>query len=131
MYGTEGEQHTLNGNEPALTEQGVIQTSLNLASLGRPSAVNYNPGAAEITKKRQQWALDIQPQVVEDPCNGLYSATDRETGGQILVNINDMQQQVVLGRAKIEELDSLIATWRSEGGDKIRSEYEAAFAAQN
>jgi putative aldouronate transport system substrate-binding protein len=39
----------------------------------------------------------------------------------------DGVNQILFGRSPVSSLDGLVSSWRSNGGDQIRSEYEKAF----
>lgn len=125
-YGEAGTHHTLEGTDPILTDLGKSETTLTMAGVARPPAVNYNPGAPDITRRRHAYAIEAQAAMVPDPTTGLYSSTDQDKGGQLLLKINDLQNQVILGRAKVSDLAPLVDSWRKEGGNAIRAEYEQA-----
>jgi len=43
----------------------------------------------------------------------------------------NLQLDIVAGRKPVSAWDAGVKSWQSGGGDKIRSEYEAAYAANN
>jgi putative aldouronate transport system substrate-binding protein len=65
---------------------------------------------------------------VTDPTVGLYSPTNAVRGASLAQAMTDGVNQIIFGRAPISSLDQLVKDWRANGGDQIRSEYEAAFA---
>lgn len=65
---------------------------------------------------------------VADPTVGLYSATNATRGASLQQAIWDGVNQILFGRADISSLDGLVQSWRQNGGDQIRGEYEDAFA---
>ena len=63
---------------------------------------------------------------IADPTLGLYSPT--YTSQQPLLDqaISDGVSDIVVGRSQLSDLDGLIRDWRTNGGDKARSEYQEA-----
>ena len=47
----------------------------------------------------------------------------------MLKNFTDALVDFVVGRRALGEYDSLVADWRSNGGDQMRTEFEQAYAA--
>lgn len=127
-YGEEGVHFTKKGSDPILTPLGHTETALMLRYVGKPPAVNYNPGEPEITRKKHEYSMQLQEIMLEDPTLGLYSDTQLSKGAQIGAEINDMQQEVILGRASMDDLRTAVDRWRSSGGNAIREEFEQAFA---
>ena len=65
---------------------------------------------------------------ITDPSVGLYSPTNATKGANLTQAMTDGVNQILFGRADVSTLDGLVKTWRSNGGDQIRGEYEDAFA---
>ena len=65
---------------------------------------------------------------ITDPTVGLYSVTNATKGASLTQAMTDGVNQILFGRAPVSTLDDLARTWRANGGDQIRSEYEDAFA---
>jgi putative aldouronate transport system substrate-binding protein len=65
---------------------------------------------------------------ITDPSVGLYSPTNATKGASLTQGVTDGVNQILFGRAPVSSLDQLLQTWRSNGGDQIRAEYEDAFA---
>jgi putative aldouronate transport system substrate-binding protein len=64
---------------------------------------------------------------ITDPSVGLYSPTSATKGANLTQAMTDGVNQILFGRADVSTLDGLVKTWRSNGGDQIRSEYEDSF----
>jgi putative aldouronate transport system substrate-binding protein len=68
---------------------------------------------------------------ITDPTVGLYSPTNATKGASLTQAVWDGVNQILFGRADVNSLDGVVKTWRSSGGDQIRSEFESAFAQAN
>jgi putative aldouronate transport system substrate-binding protein len=66
---------------------------------------------------------------VEDASLGLYSSTQASSGVQLIQPFGDGITDIVAGRRPMSDFEGLVSTWKSAGGDKIRAEYQAAYAA--
>lgn len=65
---------------------------------------------------------------ITDPTVGYYSNTNATKGASLSQAMTDGVNQILFGRAPVSSLDDLVKTWRTNGGDQIRAEYEDAFA---
>jgi ABC-type glycerol-3-phosphate transport system substrate-binding protein len=65
---------------------------------------------------------------ITDPSVGLYSPTNATKGANLTMAMTDGVNQILFGRADVSTLDGLVKTWRANGGDQIKAEYEDAFA---
>jgi putative aldouronate transport system substrate-binding protein len=57
---------------------------------------------------------------------GLYSPTYATKGASLTMAMTDSVNGILFGRAAVNSLDALVKTWRTNGGDVIRAEYEDA-----
>ena len=64
-----------------------------------------------------------------DPSVGLYSPTDGSKGAILKTTVTDQVNEIVFGKRPVSALDDIVKEWRTNGGDKIRTEYEQAFQA--
>lgn len=114
---------------PQLTDSGSnnlpgLVSALNIMS--SPENVIFNPGFDDDTKyinEQQQKLLDIS---WRNPTNGSYSDANSKVGAKINKQIRDKVVDIITGRANMSELEAAVKRWKSEGGDKIRDEYQAA-----
>src|SRR6266849_604327 len=63
---------------------------------------------------------------VTDPTVGLYSPTYATKGASLTMAMTDGVNGILFGRADLNSLDALVKTWRANGGDQIKNEYEEA-----
>jgi putative aldouronate transport system substrate-binding protein len=88
------------------------------------------------TNRSQEYATNIQEDekamadvAITDPTLGFYSQT--YSGQQALLDqaLSDGVSDIVIGRSQLTDLDGLLKDWRTNGGDKGRTEYQDAIAA--
>ncbi|MBV9603353.1 MAG: hypothetical protein JOZ87_41830 [Chloroflexi bacterium] len=63
---------------------------------------------------------------IKSPTVGLYSNTYAQKGSTLNRAFNDGINQILYGRDSVSSLDDLAQSWRTNGGDQIRAEYEQA-----
>ncbi|WP_147255547.1 extracellular solute-binding protein [Streptomyces sp. PT12] len=129
-YGVEGEHFTFENGVPTLTGAGETQTRLPLEYLtdGPPFL-----GPGDETRVRAQHAYQerVVPGLVRSAGSGLYSDTDTTKKGVIQRLMQDTLNQIMRGNKPVSDWDDAVRDWRNQGGDAIRSEYEAEFARAN
>lgn len=136
-YGIKGRdwQADDNGN-PITTKTG--QTDLGGISTGSVSflaaltgryQVLYSAADSTFAKRIQDFQKILAPISVEDATLGLFSSTQASTGVQLIQPFGDGITDIVAGRRPMSDFDGLLSAWRSAGGDKIKSEYQQAYAA--
>ncbi len=91
--------------------------------------VFYSAADPTFGQRIQGFQKILAPISVEDASLGLYSPTQASTGVQVIQPFGDGITDIVAGRRPLSDFDSLLSAWRSGGGDKIRGEYERAYAA--
>jgi putative aldouronate transport system substrate-binding protein len=70
--------------------------------------------------------LAMAPAGIQDPTLSLYSPSYANLNAKLKQAVYDGVSDIVQGRRPLSDLDSIIADWRSNGGNTIRDEYEAA-----
>jgi putative aldouronate transport system substrate-binding protein len=79
-------------------------------------------------KAEHEYLTKVMPTGVTDPTAGLYSATASTKGATAGTNLLNAQGDIIQGRRKLSDWDNLVRTWRQQAGDKMRGEYEKAYA---
>ncbi|GAB3763230.1 extracellular solute-binding protein [Microlunatus parietis] len=128
-YGSEGTDFTYQGNNPVPTDQALLERNLPITYTGAPAQVNFSavsPGAVENDYAYQKKCAEITK---ANASSGLYSATEQEKGNSLRTRLDDLATEIILGRKPVTDWDAAMDTWRREGGDQIRAEYEAAIEA--
>jgi putative aldouronate transport system substrate-binding protein len=118
-------------NKTGQTDLGGISTgSVSfLAALTGRYPVIYSAADPTFAKRIQDYQKILAPISVEDASLGLFSATQASGGVQLIQPFGDGITDIVAGRRPLSDLDGLVSAWRSAGGDKIKAEYQAAYAA--
>lgn len=128
MFGIEGVDHELKGSDPVLTEKGRTEVQLGLRYVGQGPWVNYSPGAPGVTKDQHDAEAASVPTAVKNPTTGLYSETQSRKGNQIGSALGDIENDIIQGRKPVSAWSDAVETWKKNGGDKMRDEYEKALA---
>lgn len=130
-YGEQGRHYELQDTDPLLNKTGTVETGIGLQYLTDPPMALYLPQHDEVVKAQYEMEKAFKPRLVFDASYGLYSDTQSSKGSQIDGSLWDLETQILLGKQPVSAWGDAIATWRKGGGDKVRSEYEQAFAAAN
>jgi putative aldouronate transport system substrate-binding protein len=136
-YGIKGRdwEPDANGN-PITTKTGQVDmASIStgavsyLSTLTGRYQVLYSAADPGFAKRIQDYQKTLAPISVEDATLGLYSSTQASKGVTLIQPFGDGITDIVTGRRPLADLAGLVQTWKTTGGDTIRSEYEAAYAA--
>jgi putative aldouronate transport system substrate-binding protein len=91
--------------------------------------VLYSAADSTFAKRIQDYQKILAPISTEDASLGLFSATQASTGVKLIQPFGDGITDIVAGRRPLSDFDSLLSDWRNAGGDKIKAEYQSAYAA--
>jgi putative aldouronate transport system substrate-binding protein len=130
-YGVEGTHYSRDAQGiPTLTEKGRTEVVSTWKYITNNPQVLFSPN------RSQEYATDIQEDekamadvAVADPTLGLFSPTYSAQRVVLDQAMSDGVADIVVGRGQLSELDAVLGAWRSNGGDKARSEYQEAIAA--
>ena len=133
-YGVEGKdfEYDANGN-PILTKEGEdnapsVVSALN--TMSAPESVNFHPGYPEVAKYVHSQSQKLLEFAQRNPTNGTYSDTNAKVGAKLTKMVRDKSVDIITGRAKVSDHAAVLKRWQSEGGDKMRGEYEAQVSAE-
>lgn len=132
-YGEIGQDYTLDGGgNPVLTESGTtnipgLASALNI--MASPENVIFHPGFDDDTKYVHDQETKLLEFAWRNPTNGTYSDTNARVGAKINKQINDKVIDIITGRENVGVLKDAVKRWKSEGGDKMREEYQAALSS--
>jgi putative aldouronate transport system substrate-binding protein len=132
-YGETGQDYTLDGaGNPVLSESGAtnipgLVNALNIMS--SPENVVFNPGYDDDTRYINEQQKKLLEMAWRNPTNGSYSDTNAKVGAKVTKQLRDKVIDIITGREKVGVLKDAVKRWQSEGGNKIREEYQAALPA--
>jgi putative aldouronate transport system substrate-binding protein len=131
-FGVQGVDWTMDdkGN-PRQTPQGareVLTTNLWFPFVTPPDAL-YAPALSDYVDILRQAEIESYAMALPNPIVGVYSKTDASQGTALNQRITDTVVGIAYGRQNLSALDQAVSDWRTNGGDQIRSEYEAALQA--
>lgn len=131
-YGEEGVHHTWDADlqAPIRTEALAIE-SFPAIFLGGPPLVIFNPGNQDVAEEFYSHQAEDVPNGLYDASLGLYSATNDSEGEALTQAVDDVRNDVIQGRKTIDDFERAVSDWRNSGGDRIRQEFEDAYAELN
>lgn len=129
IYGQEGVDYELDGSDPVQTDVGLRET-LSLVTLTCAPRVAYYPNDSEVAEKFYDHMLSMAENAVADPALYRFSDTQSSKGPELERQITSDFNDIIQDRRTISDWADSVATWRSEGGDQIRTELEAVLAAE-
>jgi putative aldouronate transport system substrate-binding protein len=131
LYGLEGVHHTIDRNgDPKYTPVGLSETVIPIRYIADGPSVTYQPGRPNDVKIQHAYESKVVPSGTPNPCLGLYSNTQATEGATIDGKLGDALSEIIQGRKPLSAWDEAVATWRQEGGDQIRKEYEEQIQEQ-
>jgi putative aldouronate transport system substrate-binding protein len=125
-FGIADVDYTLHNGNPQLTSRGTSETTLPLQYICDSPYV-LGPGPEDIVKPWHDFQATMIPLVVKDPTVGLYSDTQSQLGPQLSTIITNAVTEFLRGRQSLSDWDAAVKKWLSQGGDKIRQEYEKSY----
>jgi putative aldouronate transport system substrate-binding protein len=130
QYGVPDVHYTLDASgNPSLTRQGQTDVSQVWQYVASPASVLYYPQAQGFVAPAQMDERAWLAAGVNDPTLGYFSNTAVGRGPGLDQAMSDGVADLVVGRRDPSELDQLVRTWRSSGGDQIRQELQRAIQA--
>jgi putative aldouronate transport system substrate-binding protein len=130
QYGVDGAEfkRDADGN-PVPTPQAAQDMLIPWKYVSAPPDFLYSPTSGDYVSVAHQAQIDHFAVNLADASVGLYSPTDGSKGANLKLTFNDALAEIVFGKRPVSVLDDLVREWRTNGGDKIRAEYEQAFQA--
>lgn len=125
-FGIEGHDWKPGPNGARIPTKTGQRELLPTGYIGAPPYYLYDSEYPEVTKIMYEFSKKAVPQGVNDPTIGLYSATAASKSASLARLVNDRVVSIVSGRSPITALKTLVSDWKSQGGDQMRKEYEAA-----
>jgi putative aldouronate transport system substrate-binding protein len=129
-YGVKDADYSFdNRGNPVLTKQGQQDTIVSWRYLTMRPQVLFDTNDPEFARTAYADEQTIIPVEIPDPSLGLYSPTNQAKGGPLMQGMLDGLVDIVAARRPLTDLDQLVQTWRSGGGDQIRMEFQQAYSS--
>lgn len=122
-YGVEGVDYQMVHGQPALTDKGKQELTVNFNFIGAPPAVIYSNKTPGFVHALHDWESKVAPAGVADPTVGLYSQTAAEHASAN-TNVTNTINDVLARRKPISAFTDAVRQWKEQAGNKIREEYE-------
>lgn len=124
QYGLEGTHYTVEDGVPVRTSQGETEVAPETyVFIASPGAVVAHPDQPEVVENRCGWEQRQMPHVVEPLFYGRQiQEPDRFTN--LSDPFEDLEDDVVRGRASLRDMQDAVAEWRRTGGDGLRDWYQ-------
>ena len=130
QYGVEGAEFTRDADgNPVPTERAAQDMAVPWKYVGAPPDFLYSATSADYASVAHQTQTEHFAMTLADPSVGLYSPTDGSKGAGLRTTFNDSLAEILFGKRPVTVLDDLVKDWRTNGGDRIRAEYEQAMQA--
>lgn len=128
-YGVEGTDYTMQKGSPILTSTGTNETQVPWKYTVAPAQAIFIPGYNDCATAQHAAMAKLIPMAVGNPCANLNSPTFNQKGLELQTQFTATVSEIISGKQPFSALAGAVKTWRSGGGDTIRSEYEKALAA--
>ncbi|MFC0674401.1 extracellular solute-binding protein [Brachybacterium hainanense] len=125
-YGTEGVHHELRGSNPVLTETGRSELQLSQKYMAQGPWVHFNAKDSSVSQAQYDASMELGPTATRNPVEGLFSETQSRKGRQIGTALGDLETDIIQGRKPVSAWSEAVATWKKNGGDAIRDEFQKA-----
>jgi putative aldouronate transport system substrate-binding protein len=129
-YGTEGTHFDYNENGFPVANDLYAQENGGLtAYIGGNLLVNVNAEQPELGPLGTDEGNAIIALGIDNPAANLFSPEQIDKGPTLSQIVGDGLTDIITGRSDMSKWDQIVNDWRSRGGDAVRGEYEAAYAA--
>jgi putative aldouronate transport system substrate-binding protein len=129
-FGEEGKDFTFDSKgNPVYTKGGETNAPGLVSALlimSSPENPVYSAQFSEDTQLIYDTEKKLLPLASRNPTAGTYSDTSSKVGAKLTQLVRDKAVDILTGRAKVSDLDAVVARWKSEGGNKMREEFQKA-----
>lgn len=127
-YGVDGTHFRFEGANPVDIEGKTTERGLPVGYICKPPTVLYSPEFPERVKEQHEFETNALKNVKNNDAVGLYSDANASLWPTLNKNMQNVQNDIIQGRASLSEWDDAVKKFRADGGDKIRAELEGAYA---
>jgi putative aldouronate transport system substrate-binding protein len=127
-YGVQDRDFTFDAaGSPVLSQTGTAEvTTFPIWKMSASPPVLFDPNDAAFAQVASDATAHALSVGVASPVAGLYSNTASRKAALLNQPLTDGLYNIMFGRDSTSALDGLIAQWRANGGDAIRSELQDA-----
>ena len=123
-YGTAGDTYDMKDGNPVLTEKGGKEVATSFQFLVTPpTPTTVQSGFVDVAKDYGAWQADMVKYAVK-PMFFAMNVTEPSQYSSIGQAVKDTILDVKLGRKPISAFQDAVKTWKSQGGDALRSFYD-------
>ena len=124
-YGEQGLHHTVEAAGPQLTETGAREVATTYQFLATGPGVTAIPGHPDWVKAYTAWQGNAAQYAYKPPFFGLNVVEPPEYSA-INNPVEAVLKDVIQGRRTTDDFRSVVAAWRRQGGDTLRTFYMKA-----
>lgn len=124
--GVEGHNYTLDGGRLKVNKDRANERSLGLNYLAAPPPVIASSDDPRYVQSLYATQQKLAPNGTTDLARTLFSETNSRKGPQLETERTNMEFDIILGRKPVSAWADYVSQWKSNGGDKIRTELEKA-----
>ncbi len=130
-YGIEGVHYTMESDgEPVTNDMWREETRLPNGYIMAAPPELFVPGVPEGAREIHGFIQKFAPTGRQSAVLGLWSETYSKAGAGLETTLLDTISGYFRGEYTLDDFDAALDEWRAGGGDEIRAEYEAEFAAR-
>ena len=131
-YGIDGVHSDIDGNVAVRIDDDLWQQEVQPLSSSRPREVGYDLVADDpVEQVLNELILENEEFALINPAYPLESETYTTYGSELAVIIEDATYKYILGEIDLDGYKAEVQKWYDQGGQDIKDEFEAAFAAIN
>jgi ABC-type glycerol-3-phosphate transport system substrate-binding protein len=123
-YGIEGQEFTMTGGNPSLTDKGSKEVATTFQFLAcPPSPTTVSNGFSQVAKDYCAWQGDMVKLAVKPAFYGM-NVTEPSQYSSIGQAVTDAMADVKVGRKPISAYTDAVKTWQDQGGNALRDFYQ-------
>lgn len=132
-FGIEGVHYTIDADKAVTIKDSKLwEQEVQPFASSRPKEPGYEIHDSDPLKTEAARLIhENEKYAVLNPMYSLESETFSSQGSELQKIITDATYKYILGKINLDEFKEAVQNWRKSGGDKIISEYEAAYKAVN
>lgn len=127
-FGVKDVDYTLKGSDPVPSPKGLDEVRVPFSYITESPWVLYLAGQPDVVKRQYEYQKAVVPKGRQNAAIGLYSETELDNGPTINKVVTTAQQDIIQGHKPLSAWDEVVAAWRKNGGDQIRTDLEKSFA---